>query len=84
MKMVAKYKIDESHGLSHAFQILTYANDIYENEVRNIPELKKHEKVIYIAAIVHDMCDNKYMNSETGLNTIVFFLSTNEEFKLKG
>jgi len=70
MKTVSKYKIDESHGLSHAFQILTQANSIYESEVVKIPELKEHEKVIYIAAIVHDMCDNKYMNTKIGLDTI--------------
>ena len=82
MKTVAKYNIDESHGLSHAFQILTQANSIYESEVIKIPELKEHEKVIYIAAIVHDMCDNKYMSTETGLDTIELFLSTNKVFKL--
>ena len=82
MKTVAKYKIDESHGLSHAFQILTQANSIYESEVVKIPELKEHEKVIYIAAIVHDMCDNKYMNTKIGLDTIEQFLSTIENFKL--
>lgn len=82
MKTVAKYNIDESHGLSHAFQILTQANSIYESEVIKIPELKEHEKVIYIAAIVHDMCDDKYMSTETGLDTIERFLSTIEDFKL--
>ena len=82
MNTVAKYKIDESHGLSHAFQVLTQANSIYESEVIKIPELKEHEKVIYIAAIVHDMCDDKYINIETGLDCIVFFLSTNKVFKL--
>jgi len=82
MMTVAKYNIDESHGLSHAFQILTQANSIYESEVIKIPELKEHEKVIYIAAIVHDMCDDKYMSTETGLDTIERFLSTIEDFKL--
>ena len=41
MNTVAKYKIDESHGLSHAFQVLTQANSIYESEVIKIPELKE-------------------------------------------
>ena len=82
MNTVAKYKIDESHGLSHAFQVLTQANSIYESEVIKIPELKEHEKVIYIAAIVHDMCDDKYMSTATGLDTIELFLSTIDDFKL--
>ena len=82
MKTVTKYNIDESHGLSHAFQILTQANSIYESEVIICPELKGYEKIIYIAAIVHDMCDDKYINIETGLDCIVSFLSTNEVFKL--
>ena len=41
MKTIVKYDIDESHGLSHAFQILTQANSIYESEVVKIPELKQ-------------------------------------------
>ena len=48
---VSKYKIDESHGLSHAMEILTHANTIYEHEQLYHPELKKDEKIIYVSSI---------------------------------
>lgn len=82
MTIVAKYNIDESHGLSHSFNVLMQANSIYESEVLTSPELEQYEKIIYIAAIIHDMCDNKYMDSVAGLNTIIDFLSTDDSFNL--
>ena len=47
---VSKYKIDESHGLSHAMDILTQANTIYEHEQLYYPQLKKDEKIIYVSS----------------------------------
>lgn len=82
MTIVAKYNIDESHGLSHSFNVLMQANSIYESEVLTSPELEQYEKIIYIAAIVHDMCDNKYMDSVAGLNAIIDFLSIDDSFNL--
>ena len=82
MSIVAKYKIDESHGLSHSFQILTFAHSIYEHEVIKCPEIAPYEKIVYISAIIHDMCDHKYMDVDSGLETIVSFLSSNEIFQL--
>jgi len=82
MSTVAKYKIDESHGLSHSFQILAFAHSIYECEAIKYPEIAPHEKIIYISAIIHDMCDHKYMDVDSGLDTIVSFLSSNEVFQL--
>ena len=70
-----KYDIDESHGLSHSMNVLKYANEIYEEEVSSYPILKKHEKIIYVAAALHDMCDKKYMNQADGLNEIEKFLT---------
>jgi len=67
---VEKHNIDESHGLSHAFNILLHANKIYESELKKCPELAKYEKVIYVASIVHDACDKKYMEVEVGLYEI--------------
>jgi len=67
---VAKHNIDESHGLSHAFNILLHANKIYESELKKYPDLAKYEKVIYVASIVHDACDKKYMDVEVGLYEI--------------
>jgi hypothetical protein len=69
-----KYGIDESHGLLHSMNVLQYANKIYEHEVVNYPILKKQEKLIYVSAILHDMCDKKYLDEITGLNEIDNFL----------
>jgi hypothetical protein len=70
----AKRRIDESHGLSHAMDVLVYANRIYEEQVHVTPVLKEYERVIYVAAMLHDMCDKKYMNEKEGLCDIQEFL----------
>jgi HD superfamily phosphodiesterase len=69
-----KYSIDESHGLSHSMNVLHFANNIYNDEVEKLPDIKYQEKVIYVSAILHDMCDKKYMNQESGIYEISNFL----------
>jgi hypothetical protein len=68
----AKYNIDESHGIIHSMQILHYAHDIYEKEKYNYPILQQEQQkeIIYIAAVLHDMCDKKYMNETDGIQDI--------------
>ena len=65
----AKYNIDESHGLLHSMQIVHYANDIYQHEKYNYPILQseRQKKIIYVAAVLHDMCDKKYINETEGM-----------------
>jgi len=75
-----KYNIDESHGLPHAMNILLYANHIYEEEVTKHPLLKNQEKIIYVSAVLHDMCDKKYMNEADGLKEIQTYLQTSVPF----
>ena len=70
----AKFKIDESHGLTHSLDVLKYSNSIYELEVLKRPCLKDQENIIYIASALHDMCDKKYMNETEGLESIQEFL----------
>ena len=48
---------------------------IYENEVKNTPELEKQREIICIAAIGHDMCDKKYMNEKEGIENYKKYLS---------
>ncbi len=67
---IAKYNIDESHGLSHSMNVLHNAHTIYQNQLKENPYLEDQEKIIYSSAILHDMCDNKYMDVENGLNEI--------------
>ena len=82
MTTVAQYNIDESHGLSHALNVLMQSHIIYESEIVSSPEMCQYETIIYISAIIHDMCDNKYMDSVAGLKTIIDFLSTYGSFNL--
>jgi len=70
----SKYQIDESHGLSHGMNVLHYAMKIYASELPNIPNLKSQERPIFISALIHDMCDKKYMNEEEGIKRIEDFL----------
>lgn len=66
----SKYNIDESHGLSHSMNVLHTAYNIYQSEVQKSPYLEDQQTIIYSSAVLHDMCDNKYMDVETGLDEI--------------
>lgn len=70
-----KYNIDESHGLSHSMDVLLYSNKLYDELLPKYPQLKNQEKVIYISAVLHDMCDKKYMVQDEGLRDIGEYLS---------
>jgi HD superfamily phosphodiesterase len=83
--IVSKYSIDESHGLLHSMIVLNYAKNIFNSEVINNPYLIEQEKIIYTCAILHDMCDKKYMDKIDGLNNIkTFLISENyEKFEIE-
>ena len=59
-----KYNIDESHSLKHSMEVLKFAEDIYSDEVNNTPILRYQRTVIMAAAVLHDMCDRKYVADE--------------------
>lgn len=63
----SKYSIDESHGLSHSMEVLNFAHSIYQEEVQIKPYIAHHESIIYTSAIIHDMCDKKYMDEHDGI-----------------
>jgi len=65
-----KLNIDESHGLKHSLEVLHYAEEIYNSEVIKYPFLEKQKEIIYTSAILHDMCDKKYMDQEKGIEMI--------------
>jgi len=50
------------------------SNEIYNREVFNYPHLWSQKRIIYTAAILHDMCDRKYMDKDEGLSRIQTFL----------
>jgi HD superfamily phosphodiesterase len=65
-----EYCIDESHDLKHSMEVFNYANNIYESEVKKNPYLCEQREIISLSAIVHDMCDKKYMNETVGIINI--------------
>ena len=78
------YNIDESHSLKHSMDVYSYANKIYNLEVINNQYLKEHKNIIDTSAILHDMCDKKYMNQTEGVERIKLFLAdhiSNEEIE---
>ena len=71
--------IDESHSLGHSMNVLHFSHNIIQGELLANPYLEQQRKVIYISAIIHDTCDNKYMNVDDGLKKINDFLQGENE-----
>jgi len=69
-----QHNIDESHGILHSMNILYYSNKNYNHELIENPQIKDQERIIYVSAILHDMCDKKYMNTNTEIKNIENFL----------
>jgi hypothetical protein len=55
--------------------VLNFAHNIYNNEKNKYPEIENHERIIYISAILHDMCDKKYVDETSGVKEIEDFLN---------
>jgi hypothetical protein len=72
--MSKKYDIDESHGLSHSMNVLNHAQNIYNSEVSKNPYLESQQKIIYTSAILHDMCDKKYVDETEGIQSITDYI----------
>jgi len=70
----SKYNIDPSHSEAHSMNILHFINEGYNARIDEFPILVEQKKVIYCSAILHDMCDKKYMPEEEGLKEICDFL----------
>ncbi len=70
----SSYNIDESHSLGHSMEVYYFANKLFENELESGRIDSNKKKIIDICAILHDMCDNKYMDEETGIKNINDFL----------
>ena len=70
-----KYNFDESHALKHSMDVYHTANQIFNNEIISTPELKDNKLVIDISAILHDMCDSKYVDETTSVNNMVTYMS---------
>ena len=78
----SKYRIDESHDISHSMNVLHFAHNIYKSQIDINPEIKQHKNIIYLSATLHDMCDNKYMDESEGIKAIsehIQLITTPEE-----
>lgn len=64
------FNIDESHAVKHSMDVYNYANKIYQHELITRPILEKQKEIIYVSAILHDMCDKKYMSEKEGIMMI--------------
>ena len=71
---ISKYKIDESHGIIHAMNVLHNCDHLIDSVIQEQPEIEEHRKIIYSAAILHDMCDKKYMNEDEGIKEIKSYI----------
>jgi len=71
------YQIDESHALKHSMEVFHMANKIYQKEVVKFPYLQAQQDIIFMSAILHDMCDKKYMPEDEGVLKIQKYLSKN-------
>ena len=67
-EMCKQYNIDESHALKHSLDVLSFAKSLCT------PEVSHQLRVIYVAAIVHDMCDKKYIDEDVGIVAIRTYL----------
>ena len=73
--MCTKFSIDESHGILHSMKVLEYATKIYDSELLlNNKKIKEHENIIFISALLHDVCDKKYLDENEGISHIKQFL----------
>ena len=72
--MSSKHNIDSSHGITHSMNVLHFTQGIYDLEVKKNVNLIDHERIIYVSAILHDMCDKKYMKEDEGIQEIDSFL----------
>ena len=72
-----KFKIDETHSLNHALDVLSVSKAIYNDEVKIYPHLESQQHIIFTSALVHDICDSKYTDEKKSVNDIKTFLNDN-------
>ena len=84
IKASALYTIDESHALKHSMQVFNYATELFKNTIyisESIPleSMIEQQEIVYIAALLHDMCDHKYVgeNESVALLEMRQYMSVN-------
>jgi len=78
IKTCTKLNIDESHALKHSMDVFYNSHSIFEHEMNkytfNDNELIRCKNIMNTCSILHDMCDNKYIDEEEGWCYIHEFL----------
>jgi K+ transporter len=69
------YNIDESHALKHSMEVFNYANKLYNVESVNNEFLHNQKDIIISSAILHDMCDKKYISECSGIMRMKYHMS---------
>jgi len=69
-QLCVKYNVDESHAMKHSMDVFNYIKQFYHRYIPYQPQLAKQQPVLYAAAILHDMCDPKYVTETEGLRAI--------------
>jgi len=69
------FNIDESHSLKHSMDVYHYSDRILELEIKKYHYLKNHKNIIFSSAILHDMCDKKYINEKIGIENIKNYMN---------
>jgi HD superfamily phosphodiesterase len=67
IELSRQFNIDESHALKHSMEVYGYARKIVASELLANPQLASQTTVIYLAAILHDMCDMAWPFCAKGL-----------------
>jgi hypothetical protein len=87
LAMSKKYNIDTSHSEIHSMSVLKFADENIKSQVDLFPYLQNQLSVIYCSAILHDMCDKKYVKEDEAIVEIEEFLqdklSTEEVYYTK-
>jgi HD superfamily phosphodiesterase len=77
MEMSAKHNIDESHALKHSIEVFRFAEENLNSNMKKVPYLESQQAVILASAILHDMCDRKYIPDESeGIREIISYIDT--------
>ena len=76
---VKEFRIDESHAVGHAFDVLHHAHVNWKSSLESYPHLEDQQNVIYTSALVHDLCDAKYVDPGKGLAKIQYYLAGQTE-----
>lgn len=68
-KVFLDYGYDSSHGIGHAMDVIKFAKDIFEFDVKHLEysEEKKNtvKEIIFVTSLLHDTIDKKYSPGTT-------------------